>query len=858
MKKKSALIPVIMVVIAILFWLLPIRLPIFSIHPHQAIPRHAGVFFSIKKADLDSLQKAKTKNELLDLFIPDEITEDIAHFNSLIGNQLKILPKTEFFVTVNSTKSLGTDLMFILPKQGGLNLEKYLSLHSDWQLRKFIFNNRKVYTLRKDELEFSFTKFRNLLVFARHAYLVENAISQLKMPKQSLCKNPDFKKINKRKKDIPNSIPFFINLENLPSQFAPLIEPSKSSEIKAIKSALVWTRLNIPIEKEESVWTGAIFPNRENELLRANQLADLSSKNQYLQFLPDNLTGYFHLRIKDLDKNNWPFDQTDWVGEEVIFAIGESSDKNTTEQFLLLKSNDNLSAEKELEAISIHKDTESVSFQMFKVFHVQSPPIFSFSRDQSEQVFAASLGDYVVFANTQAGIERWLGKYLAGQTCSNHVPLLRMNALLDHEFHSYIYANGMKAWQHLSPFLSADYLQAVYRNPLPFEKLAATIIWEKGVGEITFTSLANPLQEKLPANILWSVPLAREVHSKPYVFTNPKTGEKDIIVTDQTNHIYLISRSGRLLWKKELPEPIKSEIFHIDFHNKGEGQFAFSTKSAIYIIDRQGAFLDGFPLKLQVPATNGVAVVDFFQSHDYNFFIACENGKAYGFDEKGSPIEGWRPNEKIGRVEHPILHFQADGKDFLVLLDILGNLQVYKKNGSPRFKKIEFEEPLMQMPDYQISKKSSRIVAATNEGIVYVCNLSGNHFRLKLRNDNNNVQFLFADVVGDERKDYMALSGNKLTVHRYEGNKFGEVLNYNFPAEQDDIFPVHLIRSRKAYIGALNLRKKQITLLDGNGNMPDQFPLEGTTPFIITDLTDDGKLVLVTGNGSRVTAYALK
>ena len=65
-------------------------------------------------------------------------------------------------------------------------------------------------------------------------------------------------------------------------------------------------------------------------------------------------------------------------------------------------------------------------------------------------------------------------------------------------------------------------------------------------------------------------------------------------------------------------------------------------------------------------------------------------------------------------------------------------------------------------------------------------------------------------------------------------------------------------RHRKAFIGSVNSDKKQIFLIDDKGRVPNQFPLAGSTPFVIEDLAHDGNPVVITGNGAGVTAYIIE
>ncbi len=855
---------IIFLVLVALIWFQPFRLPIIPAHPHQAIPNHTALFFSIEKRQLHQYFSSDPPPALAELFMPKTLEEDLDLFDDILGDQLELQNDETFYVTINPTSNLGNDLLFILPYKQSFNLKKNLAQSTEWRSRTFLFHHLELFTLQKGEQEYSFSKYRNLLIFARHAYLVENAISQLKKPAKTICHQASFRKILKNAAPKENDISLYLNLEYFSAQFSPLIEANKLGQLKNLSNAASWIQFYLPIEKASITWEGLFKPNKDNAILTSSQRASSRSPMQVFQSLPNNLSTFIYLTINSLNPSpqniTWQEYIAPWIGDELVIATGEPLDNGQNEQFILVRTKDTRLAEERLLALSQEADQpQQYDYQMFKVFQLDEVPMAQLVGLEMATSYASVLGDYVLFSSSRTGMDRWLGKYLAGQTYANDISLLKMKASLPEESHGFLFMDGNKGWQQLSLFLSEKYINSINRNPLPFEKIAASITWTNGLGKITFVKPESELLEKLPANILWSVPLSGQATGPPNVFTNPQNGEKDVFITDDANHIYLISRSGRVLWKKQLSEPIMSDITHIDFHNNREGQFAFSTRSAIYVVDRQGEYIDGFPLHLQVPATNGVTVVDFFQSNDYNFFVACENGNAYGFDEKGSPIEGWRPNEGIGHVEHPLQHFQANGKDFLVLLDVLGEMQVFKKNGSPRFKSLEFDTPLLQKPGYQVTRTSSRIVTSDAEGTVFVTNLLGDHFKLRLKvGKNEDVKFLFTDVFGDERKDYVSLSGKELAVYYYKGKSFKKAFSHSYPTSQDDLFPVILDEKKMVFIGTVNKQKKQISILDGKGNIPNQFPLAGTTPFVVADVAGDGELVVITGNGERVTAYSLE
>ena len=867
MKKKTKLIFYGVILFAALLIISRfVRFPLLGATPEEAVPRHTAVLLSLNKATLDRISATSDKNSLARLMLPDALAEDVNDFEKIFGETIPMRAKDGFLAVVQPSRLNGFDILFILDGVRGKNLEKMLSQNKDWRFRKSIFRKSEVFTLQTGTDQLAVARYRNLLLFARHAYLVENALSQLKSPSTSLHRETGFKKTFKSARAEAENLHVLLNFNQLGAEFAPFLEASRMKDLNGLKQSGSWLHLELPTGKQTYEWKGSFVANPGQPLLAANsQGTTLPFKNVF-RAMPDNLSLFFWLsvgKIKPKASGEWQKYFASWAGNEVAVALGEPMEKDAVEQFLLLKTTDTKKAEAAL--VSFAEKTgklETFDFQMFKVQQWMGNSLGEMLGlgEAFKNPYSCVLGEYVLFSNSKAGTERWLGKFIAGQTYSKNVRFLQSLRALPVESQGFIYAESVRSWQQLSQFFTQDFLAGMGGNPLKFNHLAATMKRRGALCELHLTTPGAAVsQDEQPANILWKVPLAAKVTRAPTAFHNLKNGEMEVFVQDSENRIYLVSRSGRILWRRNLEEPLLSEVFQLNLHNNDESQFAFNTASGIYLVDHQaGSDLAGFPLQLQTPATNGLTVIDFFKSHDYQFFIACENGNAYGFDEKGNPVEGWRPKTGIGIVRHPLVHFQAQGMDFMILQDETGRMQVFQKNGTDRFPAKKFESVFPQAPDYQASNDAFRIVACDEDGKVSVMNLKGEDFRLSLGNSpGEQVKFAFADVSGDDRKDYLALSKNALSAYFYEGNSFKKAFEYQFQQAQDGVFPVAWKGRDKAFIGTFSKEKKQLYLLDGSGRLLPQFPLAGTTPFSVVDLLGDGKPVLITGNENYLFGYAL-
>ena len=845
-----------------------VRLPLLGVAPEAAIPRHAALVLKGSKSRLAQAADSKLSAQA---FIPASLAEDLATFDSLFGQQLPVQPEEPLLCLVQPTRSSGMDVLFILGERRGLELEALLSsAGKGWQLRSSIYKNHEIFTVKAGGKAFALTKFRNLLLFARHAYLLENAVRQIKDPASNLCRHAGFRRLFGRAAEEEGHLDVFLNLAAVPGQFAPLLLPAGIPELQRLSGIGDWLHLQLPLAQQEKPWQAALSANKEHPLLRANASGPTLPYQPVFQTLPDNLTAFVWLTMRSLEPASlairWERYFKKWMGDELLLARGEPIAAGGSEVFLLLKAKDSAKAEAALSELArATRSGPAADFQMFKIQPLKGNSLWKMLglRENLGSPVACSLGDYLLFSNSRAGLERWLGKYVAGQTLARDVEFLQSVRTLPPKAQGFVYAGSGPAWQAISAFFPENQLAALPGNPLRFQYLAGTLTRSRQLCEwqiLTPGKTAGREDSDYPVNILWETALESPARTTPFLFRDPRReGEIDIFIQDAQNTLYLISRTGQIRWQRRLEEPILSQIYQLDLFNNREAQLAFSTRSGIHLLDSEGEYPAGFPLALQVPAANGVTVIDFFQSNDYQFFIACENEKVYGFDEKGSPVEGWRPKSDAGLVRHPLVHFQAEGKDFMVLLDTSGSLQVFQKNGAPRFDAQPWNQYFLQGPAYQTGSGPGRIVACDESGRVHVSNLQGEGFSLKPGiAEEGPVRFLFSDVAGDGRKDYLLLSGRELSGYYYRDSKFERAFRHRLEVRPDSLFEVAWPGAGKQFAGTVCQEKQQLHLFNGKGRLLPQFPLAGTTGFVVADLSGNGQPVLLTGNGNRVVAYAFE
>ena len=265
-----------------------IRLPLLGVDPEEAIPNQMAMLIAFQK---DFLKK-EVLPDMLQPILPDALQKDLANFEEIFGDKLPIPGDARLLAAIQPSRTSGIDVMFVLDGARKPDLEAILSTTKERQVRTSVFKNRKVYTVKVGGQSFALAKYRNLLLFGRHAYLLENAISQIKSPSSSLCRDSGFKKLVKKGRQKDGHWNLFVQLDQLSAQFAPLIQPSSLEEVASLATVGRWLSLEVPVKKKVGSWQGFFTAAQSNAFFKANHNAKALPYKNTFRALPDNLAGF--------------------------------------------------------------------------------------------------------------------------------------------------------------------------------------------------------------------------------------------------------------------------------------------------------------------------------------------------------------------------------------------------------------------------------------------------------------------------------------------------------------------------------------------------------------------------------------
>jgi hypothetical protein len=233
-------------------------------------------------------------------------------------------------------------------------------------------------------------------------------------------------------------------------------------------------------------------------------------------------------------------------------------------------------------------------------------------------------------------------------------------------------------------------------------------------GAVVMQEEEVPINESVDTMIVAANPA---MTAGPFEVINHQTRAKESVVQLSDMSLVLNGTDGKPLWKRTLDSKIVGSLYQVDALKNGKLQMVFCTEKALYVVDRKGNDLDGFPLALPDAVSGSVAVFDYDQNRTYRLLVPCANGKVYNYNLQAKNTEGW----KLPEFPDPVLrmlHARTGSEDHLIAIDTQGKVHVLKRNGQRVYtckemlKTDELAADLEVIAGASIDKSSIHVVGA--------------------------------------------------------------------------------------------------------------------------------------------------
>ncbi len=275
-------------------------------------------------------------------------------------------------------------------------------------------------------------------------------------------------------------------------------------------------------------------------------------------------------------------------------------------------------------------------------------------------------------------------------------------------------------------------------------------------------------------NVLWTILADTTIVTKPFLFKNHITQGNEIVYQTSNNQLYLQSATGKIIWKIDVNEKVRSDIYTVDAFKNKKYQLLFNTDKYIHLIDRNGKYVQGFPMKLPSKATNKLCVFDYEGNNDLRLFIACADNKIYNYSIFGVLQDGFKPLQTNNEVTLPIRYSKVGLSDYLITADTKGKIYAFSRKGLGR---IDFKNKLIEEEE-SFDVESGNLLSNTQ--IIYYdrkghllnkISLSDVKEIYKTTESENKLAYCFGDFDKNKITDLIVSYSDKLEVYDLNGTK---------------------------------------------------------------------------------------
>ncbi len=750
------------------------------------------------------------------------------------------------------------------------------------------------------QFTFSYALKNGIFITSVSPVLVEDAVRHLNSG-VSLAQDRGFMKVQKTAgvKTIDGNL--YFNYNSFPKILATHFNKTTNQQALPIEGFSDWTELDIDIKPNALLLNGYTYTNDSVNNYLNVLLGQEPQEIEITEAIPYNAAWVFGVGLSDfklyfnnykvhLDRSNLLFDYEKnintindrydcniyddllaWIGNEMAVVITEPANEELANNtFAIFKANNIDNAKSGMMhlvqkiAAADSSQPEMEEFKGLSIFQLNGENLHSTLLGRQfkglETPYFFFLEDYVVFGNSKSAVRNYISDYQAERTLQQDINFDAFAEQLASETNLFLYNNIARSPQIYQLFLNDEHVADVDKNIDLFRKFEAFAMQFSAEKENKFYNNVllkyNPVY-KQETRSLWETPLLASISSRPWLVTNHYTDAKEVAIQDDSNKVYLISNTGKLLWERQLNQKIMGGITQIDVLNNNKLQMLFNTSSHIYLLDRNGNDVSGFPVALPAPATNAIAAMDYDQNKNYRLLVACADDMVYNYDKTGQRLEGWEYQSTESSVTQPIRHFVLGDKDYILIIDEAGNIQLCDRRGNNRYEVKEKVAGLSNNPVYlEIGKDIhvSKLVYTDTTGSVVKLMFGGAKDTTAVRSVGNHF-FDYKDLDGDKAMEYIFVSDNNLSVYGPDKNL---VFEHDFDSTitlRPQIFEF----GTSSKIGIVSANTNELFLFNALGTLDADMPLYGSTPFSISDINKDGALNLVVGSiDQNIYTYTIK
>lgn len=874
-----------------------------------AIPKTAGLIIEINNAPelWHKLSAESTLWNQLSLIEPFKtLNRHIIYADSLKNvnaDLADIIQSSPLYISCHPAVGKICHFLFLTDFSGRGNVKAlqsiFESLYADRvSFRKKAFKDVDILEVKlsSNTQAFYFATYKGVLFGSSENTLVEDAIIQLNT-ESSLANDPAFQQValTVGKKVDAN---VFINFAQCHRILLSFTADSIQPALTFMPRLGQWSGLDLNLKDDALVFNGFTNPLPNDEGFLNRMLNQPPPKIEVTRLLPyntaafiyfgfDNFKLYYNKYLSQCQKDgslqalkselasfnnqyklNTETDIVDYISSEITLAsVPSGSPYKDFNTYLIIKfkDRDKLLEINKLFALGttappgMKPDTSA--YKDYTISYFDHPDIFNSIAGTdfniSELYYGTIAENYLIMAESRESLVNIINAIIFNRNLNNNLSYNKFSNYLSNKANIFVYNNNALSLKSLRSYLKKPYSDSIvtyFDNITHFESFAIQLSESNGMFYNNICLASNSDKESVAENYsLWETVLEQPAERKLTRVTNHNDNSSEVLVYDVNKNLYLIDKTGAVIWKTTLNEPLLGDVIQIDFYNNSKLQYLFNTASQIYLIDRNGQNVAGFPVKLKQKATNGIAVFDYDNNKNYRIFLATEKNEIINLDKNAEKISGWNMFKTLAPVKLPVQFVRLLGKDFICVTDEEGKPYFLDRKGDIRIKTDKPVEKSTNSLFYTLitADKKGKFVFSGKKGKIYLVDFNGKTEEVSLNTFSEKHFFIYEDIDNNTLKEYIFIDNNKLTVYDQNKNLMKE---FSFDGSVETA-PVYF-PNNKYKLGVATASGK-IYLFYNNMEVVSGFPMEGSVPFIV-ETSDTATAFMIAAKKEIVFKHLLK
>lgn len=785
-------------------------------NPSDFIPENAS--FILKVSDLESLKNNINNNHFLEELSKSETFSSVS----------KKLEALAYFETK-------TELLLCFAKDKNDSLQ--YAIITDYTKDLFSVDslpNHKIETITTKNFSITKTTVENQVIFSVVKDSLFIGASQMDLLIQSLDKKNNPLKFTELLDTADKNSQLYILINENNNYFNSFFINDTVAKKKLGNSVLV----DIDLKQDEILFNGIIKATDSTKSLIEVFKNTMPQENQMAKITPSNSDGFLSFTFNNFSnfkQNLQPYQTIDTLSTETtlfdnIVEVGVIFEGN--QEAIVLNSLDEVSTNNALS----NQQNLIETYRDIDIYNFSSPNLFQHTFSPFVQLNNAKLyceiDNFFVFGSSLEMLQNIIANYQNNTTLNQRSYYETVKENLSDEASLMYVVNPSTLNRKMEQFLDENL-------PLQLDHYKASaiqFIYDTNFAHVNAIIKKNKIKAiENSVTEEFNIKITEEILNTPQFVKNHETNQKEIILQDVKNNLYLISNTGKLLWKKQLDGAILGKIEQIDMYKNGRLQLAFATPNRIYVLDRNGKEVAPFPLKFNDKITQPLSVFDYDNNRNYRLLVT-QGKNILMFDQLGKTVKGFHFKSAESPLIYQPQHIRIGRKDYLLfktanklyILDRVGKTRVSPKNS-------------YLYSNQAVYLYNNKFITTTTDGKLVTIDTNGNTVEQNLQlTDRHNIEAT--------SKTLVAQSENRLTIK----NKTLEMDYGNYT--KPDIFYIY----DKIYVSVTDLQVKKIHLFDSQGKSIANFPVYGNSRISLDNIDKDKNLEFVTkGDSNSILIYQI-